>query len=136
METTKDFYDANGEADEYPSYMVIYRTLHDICKKQRSIVDNAVDLSVLSSTFGALPRLTDVGLSFCEAIEDDSSLSPFTSGMTTAEDSYEYHVRVVSDAIQSSRVSGAAIHTVSLSGLDLPYYHTREVPDLSTLSES
>lgn len=136
VETTKEIYDADGEADEYPSYMVIYKTLHDICKEQRSIVDNGVDRSVLSSTFGALPRLTEVGMSFCEAIEDDSSLSPFTPGMTTAEDSYEYHVRVVSDAIQSSRNKGAAIHTISLSEFDLPYYHTWEVPDLSTLSES
>ena len=136
METTKEIYDAGGEADEYPSYMVIYETLHDVCKEQRSIVDNGVDLSVLSSTFGALPRLTEIGLSFCEAIEDDSSLSPFTPGMTTAEDSYEYHLRVVSDAIQSSRNRGAAIHTINLSGFDLPYYHAWEVPDLSTLSES
>ncbi|KAH6703079.1 hypothetical protein BKA61DRAFT_618854 [Leptodontidium sp. MPI-SDFR-AT-0119] len=86
--------------------MVIYETLHDICEEQRSIIDNGVDLSVLTSTFGALPRLTEVGLSFCEAIEDDSSLSPFTAGMTTAEDSHEYHLRVVSNATLLSRVPG------------------------------
>ncbi|KAH7364027.1 hypothetical protein BKA65DRAFT_572136 [Rhexocercosporidium sp. MPI-PUGE-AT-0058] len=66
----------------------------------------------------------------------DSALSPFTAGMTTAEDSYEYHLRVVSDAIQSSRNRGAAINTVSLSGFNLPYYHEWEVPELSTLLES
>jgi len=96
VETAKELYDGGGGADEYPSYVVIYETLHDICEEQRSIMDNGVDLSVLSSTFGALPRLTEVGLSFCEAIEDDSSLSPFTAGMTTVEDSHEYHLRVVS----------------------------------------
>jgi len=84
VETAKELYDGGGGADEYPSYMVIYETLHDICEEQRSIMNNGVDLSVLSSTFGALPRLTEAGLSFCEAIEDDSSLSPFTAGMTTA----------------------------------------------------
>jgi len=56
--------------------------------------------------------------------------------MTTAEVSYEYHLRVVSDAIQSSRNRGAAINTVSLSGFNLPYYHEWEVPELSTLLES
>ncbi|KAH6703074.1 hypothetical protein BKA61DRAFT_191912 [Leptodontidium sp. MPI-SDFR-AT-0119] len=136
VETAKEIYDGGGRADEYPSYMAIYETLHDICEEQRSIVNNGVDLSVLASTFGALPRLTEVGLSFCEAIEDDSSLSPFTLGMTTAEDSYEYHLRVVSDAIQSSRNRGVAINTISLSGFNLPYYHAWEVPELSTLSES
>ncbi|KAG4427933.1 hypothetical protein IFR05_016583 [Cadophora sp. M221] len=135
VEIAKEIYDGGGGADEYPSYMVIYETLHDMCEEQRSIVDNGVDLSVLSSTFEALPRLTEVGLLFCEAIEDDSSLSPFTAGMTT-ENSYEYHLRVVSDAIQSSRNRGAAINTVSLSGFNLPYYHELEVPDLSTLLES
>ncbi|KAH8799386.1 hypothetical protein F5884DRAFT_811731 [Xylogone sp. PMI_703] len=136
VETAKELYDAGDEADESPSYMIIYEALHDICKEQRSIVDNGVDLSVLSSTFGALPRLSDVGLSFCETTHEDSQLSPFTYNMTTAEESYEYHVRVVSDAIQSARKRGAAIHTISLSGFNLPYYYTWEVPDLSTLSES
>ena len=128
--------DAGGEADEYPSYMVIYEALHDICKEQRSIIDKGVDLAVLCSTFGALPRLTEVGLSFCEAIEDDLSPSPFTAGMATAEDSYQYHLRVVSDAIQNSRNRGAAINTISLSGFDLPYCHVWEILDLSTLLES
>ncbi|KAH7408852.1 hypothetical protein BKA64DRAFT_773287 [Cadophora sp. MPI-SDFR-AT-0126] len=102
----------------------------------RSIIDNGVDLSVLCLTFGALPRLTEVGLSSCEAIEDNLSPSPFTAGMTTAEDSYKYHLRVVSNTIQSSRNRGAAINTISLSEFDLPYYHVWEVLDLSTLSES
>ena len=136
VETAKEIYDGGGGADEYPSYMVIYETLHDICEEQRSIIDNNVDLSVLTSTFGALPRLTEVGLSFCEAIEDDSSLSPFTAGMTTAENSHEYHLRVVSNAIQSSRNRGATINTVSLSAFHLPYGHEWETPVLSTLSES
>ncbi|KAK0103728.1 hypothetical protein ONS95_005734 [Cadophora gregata] len=129
-------YDGGGEPDEDPSYMVIYETLHDICEEQRSIMDNGVDLSVLSSTFGALARVKKLGLKFCEVIDDDSSLSPFTACMTTVEDSYEYHPLIVSDAIQSSRNRGTAINTVSLSGFNLPYYHQLEVPDLSTLLKS
>ena len=127
-------YDGGGEADEDSFYMAIYETLHDICEEQRSILDNGVDLSVLSSNFGALPRLTKLRLIFCEVIEDDSSLSTFT--ITTAEDSHEYHLRVVSDAIQSSRSRGAGINTISLSGFHLPYYYEWEDPDLGTLSDS
>ncbi|KAL3418453.1 hypothetical protein PVAG01_10169 [Phlyctema vagabunda] len=121
VETAKDLYDTGGEADKCPSYMVIYDILRRICKEQRSIIDNSVDRSVLSSAFGALPRLTDVGLSFCDAIEeDDWLLSSFASDMVVAEESYEYHVRVVSDAIQSARHEGVAIHTIRLLGLGLP----------------
>ena len=129
-------YDGGGEADEDPFYMVISETLHDICEEQRSILDNGVDLSVPSSNFGAHPRLTKLRLTFCEVIEDDSSLPTFTAGMTTAEDSHEYHLRVVSDAIQSSRNRGAGINTISLSGFHLPYYYEWEDPDLGTLSDS
>jgi hypothetical protein len=137
VEIAKELYDAGGEADECPPYMVIYETVRSICKEQRNIVDSGADLSVLSSTLGALPCLTEVGLSFCEAIESDNALLlSFASDMIVAEESYEYHIRVVSDAIQSARSSGVTIHTISLSGFDLPYYHTWEVPDLSTLSES
>jgi hypothetical protein len=138
VETAKELYDAGGEADECPPYMVIYETVHSICKEQRNIVDSGTDLSVLSSTFGALPRLTEVGLSFYEAIESDDALSwSFASDMIVAEEeSYEYHIRAVSDAIESTRKSGVTIHTISLSEFNLPYYSTWEVPDLSTLSES
>lgn len=58
MDTAKKLYDAGDGADESPAYMVIYDTLRDICEMQRSIVDNGVDLSVLSSTLGALLRST------------------------------------------------------------------------------
>lgn len=137
VEEAKDLYDAGGEADECPSYMVIYETLHNICKDQRSIVDDVVDLSVLSSTFGALPRLTEVDMSFCEAVEgEDWLMSFFASDMVVAEESFEYHVRVASDAIQRARNRGAALHTISILGFNLPSYDTWEVPDLNTLSES
>jgi hypothetical protein len=137
VETAKDLYYAGGEADECPLYMVIYETIHSACEEQRSIVDNGLDLSVLSSTFRALPRLTDVGLAFCGAIEgEDWLLSSFASDMVVAEESYEYHVRVTSEALQRAKNRGVTIYTISLSFFNLPYYHTWEVPHLSTLSES
>ena len=55
---------------------------------------------------------------------------------SVAEESFQYDVRVVSDAIQRARNKGAAIHTIRLLGFNLPYYDSWEVPDLSTLSES
>ncbi|KAG0644948.1 hypothetical protein D0Z07_9341 [Hyphodiscus hymeniophilus] len=137
VETAKELYDAGDEADGCTPYMVIYETAHSICNEQRNIVDNSTDLSVLSSTLGALPRLTEVGLSFCETIDpDNAQLLSFASVMISVEYSYEYHIRVISDALQSARRSGVTILTISLSGFDLPYYHTWEVPGLSTLSES
>ena len=89
MDQAKDLYDAGGEADECPSYMVIYETLYKICQEQRSIVDNGVDFSVLTSTLEALPRLTELGMSFCEAVEgDDWLMSSFASDMVVAEESF------------------------------------------------
>jgi hypothetical protein len=100
VEGAKDIYDAGYKADDYPPYMVIYETVHRICKEQHSIVDKGVDLAALSSTLGALPRLTKLELTFCEAAEDeDATLSFLASDMTIAEDSYEHHIRVVSGAI-------------------------------------
>ncbi|KAH7370278.1 hypothetical protein BKA65DRAFT_522102 [Rhexocercosporidium sp. MPI-PUGE-AT-0058] len=100
VEITKEMYDASSKADEYPSYIVIYKALHNIYKEQRNIIDKGVDLSILCLTFRALPRLTEVGLSFYEAIKDDLSPSPFTAGMTTTKDSYKYHLKL----LQSVRV--------------------------------
>jgi hypothetical protein len=45
--------------------------------------------------------------------------------MTLAEESYEYYVRVVSDVIQSARNRGVAIHSISLSGFNLPRYKNK-----------
>jgi hypothetical protein len=100
VETAKELYGAGDKAGKYPLYIVIYETVHSICNKQRNIIDSGTNLSVLLSTLGALPRLTEVGLSFCEAIESDNALLLFFgSDMIMAEESYEYHIRVISDAI-------------------------------------
>lgn len=137
VESAKEIYDAGEEADEYPPYMVIYDTVYGICKEQCGIVDNGVDLLVLSSTFGALPRLTKLGLTFCEAAEGETSTLSFIAlGMTIAEASHEHHLRVVSSALRFARNMGVFIHTISLSGFDLPYRPWGETPDLSTLLES
>ena len=63
-------YDAEDEAEEFPSYMAIYKTVHDICREQRSIINEGADM-ILSSIFCALPLLREVRLSFCGVLEED-----------------------------------------------------------------
>jgi hypothetical protein len=69
VEIAKELYGVGGEANDRSPSIVIYEIVHSSCKEQRSIVDNGVHLSVLSSTLEELPQLTDVGLSFCGATE-------------------------------------------------------------------
>ncbi|KFY32042.1 hypothetical protein V493_00580 [Pseudogymnoascus sp. VKM F-4281 (FW-2241)] len=133
VDIAKDKYDAGCEADEFHSYMAIYKTVHDVCSEQRSIVDEGADL-ILSSVFCALPLLQEVRLSFCEVLEDDGWL--LTSNMIIQEEFYRHHLQVVSSAIQSARSAGVAIHTVSVLDFELPYYHSWEQPNLGPLSES
>ncbi|KFY66238.1 hypothetical protein V496_02135 [Pseudogymnoascus sp. VKM F-4515 (FW-2607)] len=133
VDMSKEKYDAGYEADEFDSYMAIYKAVHDICSEQRSIVDEGADL-ILSSIFCALPLLQEVRLSFCEVLEDDDWL--LTSDMIIKEEFYRHHLQVVSSAIQSARSVGVAIHTVSLLHFELPYYHSWEQPNLGQLSES
>ncbi|KFY03642.1 hypothetical protein V490_00110 [Pseudogymnoascus sp. VKM F-3557] len=132
MEYAQDMYDEGYEPDEFQSYMAIYKTVHDICSEQRSIIDEGADL-ILSSIFCALPLLREVRLSFREVLEVDDWPA---SDMIIKEELYRHHLQVVSSAIQSARSVGVAIHTVSLSNFNLPYHHRWEQPNLDPLSES
>lgn len=96
MDIEKDKYDTGYEADEFHSYMAIYKTAHDICSKQRSIIDEGADL-ILSSIFCALPLLQEVRLSFYEVLDDSDCL--LTSDMIMKEEFYKHHLQVVSSAI-------------------------------------
>ena len=89
MDQAKDLYDAGYEADEFHSYMAIYKTVHGICREQRGIVDEGADL-ILSSIFCALPLLQEVRLSFFEVLEDDHCL--LTSDMIIKEEFYKHHL--------------------------------------------
>lgn len=137
VKTAKDLYDAGNKADEYPLYIVIYETIYSTCKEQRSIVNNSFNLSVLLSTFKALPRLTDVGLAFYRTIErEDQLLSSFALNIVVIEESYKYYIQVTSEALQRTKNGGVTIYTINLSFFNLLYYYTWEVSNLSTLSES
>lgn len=132
METAKDLYDAGYDC---PPYMVIYEIGHDICKEQHDIMDNGIDISALSSSFAALPRLAEVGLDFSDGLEgQDSTLWLFLTSV--GDESYEYHMRILSKAIQTARDKGRTINTISLTGFKLPCYFPCEVPERRTLSES
>jgi hypothetical protein len=133
VDQTKDLYDAGYEADEFHSYMAIYKTVHSICSEQRSIVHEGADL-ILSSVFCALPLLQDVRLSFSEVLEDDGWL--LNPNMVTKNEFYKHHLQVVSSAIQRARSAGVAIHTISLLHFELPSYHLWEETNLGPLSES
>jgi hypothetical protein len=117
--------------------MAIYKTVHGICREQRSIVDEGADL-ILSSVFCALPLLQEERLSFSEVLEDDGWL--LTPDMVIKNEFYKHHLRVVSSAIQRARSAGVAIHTISLLHFDLPFYDpfyvSWEEPNLGPLSES
>ncbi|OBT89441.1 hypothetical protein VE02_02027 [Pseudogymnoascus sp. 03VT05] len=119
VEQAKDLYDAGYEADEFHSYMAIYKTVHGICREQRSIVDEGADL-ILSSVFCALPLLQEVRLSFSEVLEDQGWL--LIPDMVIKNEFYKHHLQVVSSAIQRARSAGIAIHTISLLHFELPFY--------------
>ncbi|KFY67993.1 hypothetical protein V497_00095, partial [Pseudogymnoascus sp. VKM F-4516 (FW-969)] len=134
VEQAKDLYDEGYEANEFHSYMAIYKTVHGICREQRSIVDEGTDL-ILSSVFCALPLLQEVRLSFSEVLEDQGWL--LIPDMVIKNEFYTHHLQVVSSAIQRARSAGVAIHTISLLHFDLPFYDTWwKEPNLGPLSES
>jgi hypothetical protein len=127
-----------GYPDECPAYMAIYDTLYTICKGQRDIVDNGIDLIVLSSALTALPRLLEVGLCFYKMAKGEDWLFPYLLAwdLTLLEKSHQHHIQVVSNAIRSARNWGAPIHTINLLQLELPYHNPWQVRDLSSLSEA
>ena len=137
MEKAKELYNFGFPADECPPYMVIYDTLRRICEEQRDIVDNQVDVTVLSATLRELPNLSEITLTFCQTVEEDDWLESYLPlGMTMIEKSYEHHLRVSLKAIQCARDNGISLHTIHLLQLALPYYFAWDRPDLTTLSES
>jgi hypothetical protein len=129
-------YDMKFDADDFPSYTATYKTVHDICEEQRSIVDERADL-LLSSVFCALARLKELKLSFCEALEENDRCI-LRDDVIIKDEFYQHHLQVITNAIQNSRSRCIAIHTISLLNLALPYSDTwkNPEPDLSALSKA
>jgi hypothetical protein len=102
------------------------------------IVEEGVNLAVLSSVLGALPRLREVGVDFQATVLGQEWLEEYSylGRMTMGEKSCEYHIRVVLNAIRNARNSGVPIYILSLSGFNPLNYSLRQDPDLSNLLAS
>lgn len=116
----------------------IYETIYSACKEQRSIVDNGLDLPVPSSTFGA-PRVTDMGLAFYGG-DRRGGLAAVVFRLRHGRCRRVLRIPCAGhprgSPVYQKYSRGVTIYTISLSFSNLPYYHTWEVPHLSTLSKS
>jgi hypothetical protein len=117
VEVANEMYDEEDPEGGCPPYMTIYHAGHSICEEQCDIVEEDVDLTVLSSVFRAFPQLREVAIHFQLTLGEHDwleSYSYFLGLMSTNEKSYEHYVRMVSNAIQSARQSSLSIDTISL----------------------
>ncbi|CAG8880484.1 unnamed protein product, partial [Penicillium salamii] len=60
--------DRSEPAELYVPYVLVYDTFSAICKEQQKIVENQEDAIALSAVFRLLPRLTELGLRFCQTL--------------------------------------------------------------------
>ncbi|XWW97899.1 hypothetical protein V2A60_005895, partial [Cordyceps javanica] len=123
VDIVKEMHDEGDDANEIPSYMSVYETLHDICNEQRSIIDEGSDL-ILASAFCALPLLKEVELIFCEALQTGNRL--LDDDMFIKKDYHQHHLQVAMSAIQTARQRGVAIHTISLLMENIKILRLRE----------
>jgi hypothetical protein len=142
VDDNKNLFDTGCPADNCPSYMAIYDSLHSLCREQHEILGSNTDLMTLSCAIRALPKLTAFRLNFCEASvvsnrDPEWAESYLDSDMTMAEKSYEHHIGVAANAIGSARNSGVSIRILHLSGFELSRYSPwRKALNLGTLSAS
>lgn len=105
---------------EFPSYMLAYDVLRDICEEQHNIVGSDLDRIALSSIFTKFPRLKSLNVWFCRTIEEEEWMgSVLSRGLTTGE-SRGYHSDTIQDAIKVARESGSIRNSISLSYTELP----------------
>lgn len=133
VEIAKDLCDAGREADEYPPYMAICQQLNSICREQRDIIDGGVDSLVLPETLRALPHLTEVELVSDHPLAYENWFLP---EMAREEKSWEHHIRLLSQAIESARCKGIDINEISLTGFRFRYGRQRELRDVKSLADS
>jgi hypothetical protein len=121
----------------WPPYMKIYHDARSVCEEQHNIVEEGLDLTLLSSVFGALPQLKGVGLHFRATTRQEKLLDLYMGEMSIAEKSYEHHIRVILNAIKKARKGGISIDSLDLRGFDLRGFDIldRDIRDQETLSE-
>ena len=114
-----------------------YNILHTVCEEQHNIMNNSIDLMMLSSALEALFWLTELSLCFCETVKKKDWLESYlVLNMIMTEKSYKHHVQVISNVIQSVRNKNVFIHIMYFLKFQLLYYHSWHVSDLNALSES
>lgn len=137
VEEAKELYDLRYHDGDCPSYMVIYDRLRSICEEQRDIINSNRDVTVLSAAFKKLPKLEELNLCFGQAVEKGDWLEPYLAlDMTMVEQSYEHHLRVVSDTVRDAKNNGVFLNTICLSELKLPYHNTWEQRYRGILSDT
>lgn len=113
--------------------MKIYHAVHSICEEQHNIVEEGLDIALLSLVLGALPRLKEVGLDFRATLHLKEWLYPYFNVISMAEKSHEHHIQVISSAIKKTRECGISINSLSLCGFDILDWQGH---DRRTLSEA
>jgi hypothetical protein len=111
--------------------MKIYHAARSICEEQHKIVEKGLDLALLSSVLGALPRLKEVGLDFRAMLRWKEGLDSYFNDISMAEKSHEHHIRVISSALRKARKCGISINSVSLRGFDILDWEGRNHKTLS-----
>ncbi|CAG7937912.1 unnamed protein product [Penicillium nalgiovense] len=125
--------DRSEPAELYVPYVLVYDTFSAICKEQQKIVENQEDAIALSAVFRLLPRLTELGLRFCQTLVQEHWVGCFMD-QTVERYTYGHHLCIISNALKIGRDAGVFIPTVHLSGLELPYYCSLNTPKAHTLS--
>ncbi|KAF7594881.1 hypothetical protein BBP40_007915 [Aspergillus hancockii] len=107
-----------------PPYIVIYETLRHICKKQRYIIENGLDLQVLLSILGKASKLAQLHVHFSDAVEQKClEWGLGDSGILRREMAFQQHLSVISRAFQKKDKRPRSIH---LSRFSLPFYYEWE----------
>jgi hypothetical protein len=108
-------------AERHIPYMLVYNTFRGICKEQREIVDRHEDLIALSAVFSRLPKLTKLGLCFCQTLSKENWV-PFFMDRTVGRNTYRHHFHVILDALNAARDHKVFLKSIHFVGLELPYY--------------
>ncbi|KAJ5111418.1 hypothetical protein N7532_001953 [Penicillium argentinense] len=105
---------------EFPSYMLAYDVLRDICEEQRNIVGSDLERIALSSIFTEFPTLESLNVWFCRTIEEEEWIESVLARGLTTEESREYYYDAIRNAIKVARESGSIRNSICLSYTELP----------------
>jgi hypothetical protein len=115
----------------HPPYQVMFEELARICREQREILDQSLDLESMIAILDRLPRLKAVDMTFKSAAPQ--WLRPLLYRGMTADDegSYQHHVRVVLNALGAT-----GNYTFELKDLQLARAFLERYPKFCHISRS